>query len=45
MPIFTPGRRWQPAYRPFKKETFGRQVLEGIELGDQGSAVWLPDVR
>ena len=36
MSIFTPGRRWQPAYRPFKKETFGRQVLEGIELGIKG---------
>jgi methylenetetrahydrofolate reductase (NADPH) len=32
MPIFTPGRRWQPAYSPFKKETFGRQVLANIEL-------------
>ena len=24
MPLFTPGRRWQPAYSPFKKDTFGR---------------------
>ncbi len=31
MPIFTPGRRWQPAYSPFKKETFGRLVLQNIE--------------
>jgi len=31
MPIFTPGRRWQPAYSPFKKESFGRLVLENIE--------------
>ena len=31
MPGFTPGRRWQPAYNPFKKETFGRKLLEGVE--------------
>jgi methylenetetrahydrofolate reductase (NADPH) len=31
MPIFTPGRRWQPAYSPFKKESFGRLVLENLE--------------
>jgi methylenetetrahydrofolate reductase (NADPH) len=31
MSIFTPGRRWQPAYSPFKKETFGRRVLENVE--------------
>ena len=31
MPIFTPGRRWQPAYSPFNKETFGKRVLEDIE--------------
>ncbi len=31
MPFFTPGRRWQPAYSPFKKETFGRLVLQNIE--------------
>lgn len=31
MPGFTPGRRWQPAYSPFKKETFGLKVLESIE--------------
>ena len=31
MSIFTPGRRWQPAYSPFKKETFGNRVLENIE--------------
>lgn len=27
MPIFTPGRRWQPPYLPFKKQTFGQKVL------------------
>ena len=31
MSIFTPGRRWQPAYSPFKKETFGRRLLENVE--------------
>jgi len=31
MSIFTPGRRWQPGYLPFKKETFGRRVLENVE--------------
>ncbi len=31
MPGFTPGRRWQPAYSPFKKETFGLKILESIE--------------
>lgn len=31
MPIFTPGRRWQPAYSPFKKETFGNLLLENVE--------------
>jgi methylenetetrahydrofolate reductase (NADPH) len=31
MSIFTPGRRWQPAYSPFKNETFGRKLLEVTE--------------
>jgi methylenetetrahydrofolate reductase (NADPH) len=31
MSIFTPGRRWQPAYSPFKKESPGLRILEGIE--------------
>jgi methylenetetrahydrofolate reductase (NADPH) len=31
MSIFTPGRRWQPAYSPFKKETFGKRVLADVE--------------
>jgi methylenetetrahydrofolate reductase (NADPH) len=31
MPIFTPGRRWQPPFYPFKKETNGRRVLEAVE--------------
>ena len=36
MPGFTPGRRWQPAYIPFKKETFGNRVLETIEYAIKG---------
>lgn len=31
MPIFTPGRRWQPAYLPFKKESFGNRTLAAFE--------------
>jgi len=36
MPIFTPGRRWQPAYSPFKKETFGNLLLEKLEYATKG---------
>ncbi len=32
MPIFTPVRRWQPAFRPFKRESFPRRVLETTEI-------------
>nr|MBN1229829.1 methylenetetrahydrofolate reductase C-terminal domain-containing protein [Anaerolineae bacterium] len=32
MPIFTPARRWQPAFRPFKNESFGRKALASFEL-------------
>jgi methylenetetrahydrofolate reductase (NADPH) len=31
MPGFTPGRRWQPPFRPFKNETFGQKSLEMVE--------------
>jgi methylenetetrahydrofolate reductase (NADPH) len=31
MPGFTPGRRWQPAYYPFKKSKFSDQVEETLE--------------
>ena len=31
MPIFTPGRRWQPPYLPFKKEPLGARALEALE--------------
>lgn len=36
MPIFTPGRRWQPAYSPFKKDAFANRVLENIEYAIKG---------
>ncbi len=36
MPIFTPGRRWQPPYSPFKKEPFGRRVLAAVERAVKG---------
>jgi methylenetetrahydrofolate reductase (NADPH) len=32
MSIFTPSRRWQPAFYPFKKETFSRRLLARTEL-------------
>lgn len=31
MPVFTPGRRWQPPYLPFKKESPGPRILATIE--------------
>ena len=31
MPVFTPGRRWQPPYLPFKKEPMGRRMLAATE--------------
>jgi methylenetetrahydrofolate reductase (NADPH) len=36
MPVFTPGRRWQPPYLPFKKEPFGRRSLAAIERWTKG---------
>jgi len=36
MPGFTPGRRWQPAYAPFKKENFGEHALRVIEYSVKG---------
>jgi methylenetetrahydrofolate reductase (NADPH) len=32
MPIFTPGRRWQPPFIPFKKEPFNRRALAKVEI-------------
>ena len=31
MPIFTPSRRWQPAYYPFKKHRLSQRVEESLE--------------
>ncbi|MGA2490875.1 MAG: methylenetetrahydrofolate reductase C-terminal domain-containing protein [Anaerolineales bacterium] len=31
MPVFTPGRRWQPPYYSFKRESFGKRLLATIE--------------
>jgi len=36
MPIFTPGRRWQPAYSPFKKESLGSALMENFEYAIKG---------
>ncbi|HNX67623.1 MAG TPA: methylenetetrahydrofolate reductase C-terminal domain-containing protein, partial [Bacteroidales bacterium] len=31
MPIFSPARRWQPAFYPFKKESAGKRILAVTE--------------
>ena len=36
MPLFTPGRRWQPPYSPFKKESFGQRAKAIIERSIKG---------
>ncbi len=36
MPVFTPGRRWQPPFMPFKREPFGRRVLAAVEKAIKG---------
>src|SRR5688572_5260050 len=36
MPGFTPGRRWQPAYSPFQKESFGERALRVLEYSVKG---------
>jgi methylenetetrahydrofolate reductase (NADPH) len=36
MPIFTPGRRWQPPYLPFKKEPLSLKMLEALERVTKG---------
>jgi len=33
---FTPGRRWQPAFSPFGKETFGELTLRVLEYSVKG---------
>ena len=32
MSLFTPSRRWQPAFYPFKRESFSRRLLARTEL-------------
>ena len=39
MPFLTPGRRWQPPFYPFKRESFGNRALETLELAVKGP-VW-----
>jgi methylenetetrahydrofolate reductase (NADPH) len=36
MPLLTPGRRWQPAFYPFKRDTPGNRLLETLELTVKG---------
>ena len=36
MALFTPGRRWQPPFYPFKKEKFGKRLLRKIERWVKG---------
>ncbi len=36
MPGFTPGRRWQPPYYPFKREPLGRRFLAMVERWVKG---------
>jgi methylenetetrahydrofolate reductase (NADPH) len=36
MPIFTPGRRWQPAYYPFRKTTLSEKVFTWFERTVKG---------
>ena len=37
MPGFTPGRRWQPAYLPFHKDSFGHKLVESVERAIKGT--------
>jgi methylenetetrahydrofolate reductase (NADPH) len=36
MSIFTPARRWQPAFRPFKREPLSRRLLAALERAVKG---------
>lgn len=36
MPGLTPGRRWQPAYSPFKQVNFGDRALQVLEYSVKG---------
>ncbi len=39
MPLLTPGRRWQPPFMPFKRETFGNRLLITVEKAIKGP-IW-----
>jgi methylenetetrahydrofolate reductase (NADPH) len=36
MPLLTPGRRWQPAFYPFKREPLRRRLLAALERAVKG---------
>jgi methylenetetrahydrofolate reductase (NADPH) len=36
MSLFTPGRRWQPPFAPFKKDSFGKRFLRKTERWIKG---------
>jgi methylenetetrahydrofolate reductase (NADPH) len=36
MPVFTPGRRWQPPYLPFKREPINSRMLATVEKWVKG---------
>lgn len=36
MPLLTPGRRWQPAYSPFKNVSLNRKLMGNIEYAIKG---------
>ncbi len=36
MALFTPGRRWQPPFFPFKREPFGKRILRKVERWIKG---------
>lgn len=36
MPGFTPGRRWQPAYFPFRNDTFANHIMQFVERTIKG---------
>lgn len=36
MPLFTPGRRWQPPFLPFKKQSIGQRILINTEKAIKG---------
>ena len=44
MPVFTPGRRWQPPFNSFKKEPFGNRLLASVEKVVKGSSLGMPYV-